>query len=84
MFITCLTKDFSCFSFIEQANNDPGILTLDKKARKSLSVSGFVYVKYYVTLCYIFRLEIKNVLWLTLLLHLLFLKEVFNTLHCVM
>lgn len=43
MFITCLTKDFSCFRLIEKANNDSGILTLDNKTGKKLSVSYFLY-----------------------------------------
>lgn len=58
MFITRLTKDPSCFSLIEKANNDPGILALDDKTRKNSSGSyldtHIVYSKYYLTLYYIF------------------------------
>lgn len=71
MFLTCLTKDLSCFSLIEKANDDPGILTLDNKTRKSLSVAQ-LYIQCSVRVCQIlhlhciYRLEIsctKNVLW---------------------
>lgn len=72
MFITCLTKDFSCFGLIEKANNDPSILALDNKRSMNLLRKQTIYplsqcfmfiytvfANYDITLNYIYTLQIS-------------------------